>query len=34
MKGGISYLAKGHSKANNKYMKCFVLMQIICMVGQ
>ena len=23
MRGGISYIAKGHSKANNKYMKCY-----------
>ena len=23
MKGGISHIAKRHSKANNKYMKCY-----------
>ena len=23
MRGGISYIAKKHSKANNKYMKCY-----------
>ena len=23
MRGGISYISKGHSKANNKYMKCY-----------
>ena len=44
MKGGISYIAKRHSKANNKYIECYnvvkkvntllILMQIICMVGQ
>ena len=44
MRGGISYIAKRHSKANNKYMKCYdsskeskyflILMQIIYMVGK
>ena len=42
MRGGISYIAKVHSNANNKYMKdyesdkesVFIWMQIICMVGQ
>ena len=45
MRGGISYIAKRHSKANNKYMQCFysgkkkvntllILRQINCMVGQ
>ena len=24
MRGGISYIAKMHSKANNKYMECYV----------
>ena len=23
MRGGISYIAKRHSRANNKYMKCY-----------
>ena len=23
MRGGISYIAERHSKANNKYMKCY-----------
>ena len=23
MRGGISYIAKRHSKENNKYMKCY-----------
>ena len=23
MRGGISYIAKRHIKANNKYMKCY-----------
>ena len=23
MRGGIAYTAKRHSKANNKYMKCY-----------
>ena len=23
MRGGISYIAKRHSKANNKYIKCY-----------
>ena len=23
MRGGISYIAKRHSKANNKYVKCY-----------
>ena len=23
MRGGISYIAKRHSEANNKYMKCY-----------
>ena len=23
MRGGISYIAKRHSKGNNKYMKCY-----------
>ena len=23
MRGGISYIAKRHSKVNNKYMKCY-----------
>ena len=44
MRGGISYIAKRYSKANNKYMKSYdeykkvntllILMQIIYMVGQ
>ena len=45
MRGGISYIAKRHSKANNKYMKCYmivvkkvntllILMPMICVVGQ
>ena len=44
MRGGISYIAKTHSKANNKYMEYYgstkeskyilALMQIIYMVGQ
>ena len=45
MRGGISYIAKRHSKVNNKYMQCFdsgkkkvntllILRQINCMVGQ
>ena len=44
MRGVISYTAKRHSKANNKYMGCYnsseesktllILMQIVYMVGQ
>ena len=44
MREGISYISKRHSKANNKYMKCYdsgkesksllILMQIICMFEQ
>ena len=44
MRGGNSYIAKSHSKANNKYMESYdcskeintslILMQIIYMVGQ
>ena len=41
MRGCISYIAKRHSKANNKYTKCNdssnedkFIMQIINMVGQ
>ena len=45
MRCGISYIAKRHSKANNKYMgssdsseesvyTLFILTQIICMAGQ
>ena len=44
MRGDISYIAKGYSKANNKYIKNYdnsekvnslnIWMQMICMVGQ
>ena len=45
IRGDISYIAKRHSKANNKFMECYdsseeskytllILMQIICMAGQ
>ena len=44
MRGGISYIAKTHSKANNKYTENYdsskkmcllcIWMQIICMIGQ
>ena len=42
MSGGIAYIAKRHSKTNNKYMKCYeqykkkllcIWMQTIYMVG-
>ena len=44
MRGGISYIAKRYSEANNKYVKCYdeykkeslsyILMQIIYMIRQ
>ena len=44
MRGGISYIVKRHSKANDKYVKCYdssekvntllILMQMIYVIGQ